>query len=456
VLALCHGLDPITKITASARQLVFRASEAGWTGPPYDPFQLAEIQNIKVIARQDIPEARTISSSDGRYIIEFNPNRPRHRINYSICHELAHTFFPDCAARVRHRLSHNDMTSDDWQLEMLCNIAAAELVMPIGSFPSIGQEELSIDAVLGLRKQYEVSVDAVLLRAIHLTSTESVAFSASVHKHGTEPRYVVDFAVPSRSWSGSRLYSGSPVPKNSVATKCIAIGYTAKAIEPWPRGLGNVRVECVGLPPYPGQTLPRVAGIIMPEQPLRDSTPRITYLRGDATSPHGETGSKLIVQIVSDKALTWGAGFALAARRKWPRAQDSFKKWALTRSSLKLGNVHSTDVDDDVLLLSMVAQHGYGPSPSPRIRYAALERCLIQVRDLAHGRKASVHMPRIGAGQARGIWAIISEMIDEVLCRAGIAVFVYDLPNSTATAEQQQSIFDQLMDVEDSQCRNRL
>jgi hypothetical protein len=43
-----------------------------------------------------------------------------------------------------------------------------------------------------------------------------------------------------------------------------------------------------------------------------------------------------------------------------------------------------------------------------------------------------------------------------VLCRAGIAVFVYDLPNSTATAEQQQSIFDQLMDVEDSQCRNRL
>ena len=41
---------------------------------------------------------------------------------------------------------------------------------------------------------------------------------------------------------------------------------------------------------------------------------------------------------------------------------------------------------------------------------------------------ATVHMPRIGCGEAGGDWNIVSEMIDEALCRESIPVTVYDLP----------------------------
>jgi hypothetical protein len=37
-------------------------------------------------------------------------------------------------------------------------------------------------------------------------------------------------------------------------------------------------------------------------------------------------------------------------------------------------------------------------------------------------------MPRIGAGEAGGDWRIISEIIDETLCKQNIPVTVYDLP----------------------------
>ena len=87
--------------------------------PPYDPFALAEHLKIPVVARQDIPEARTVPSKQG-FLIEFNPNRPRNRVKYSICHEIAHTCFPDCAERVRNRLTHEKMKGEDWQLETLC------------------------------------------------------------------------------------------------------------------------------------------------------------------------------------------------------------------------------------------------------------------------------------------------------------------------------------------------
>src|SRR5207245_1567973 len=38
---------------------------------------------------------------DGRIQIEFNPNKPKGRLRYSIAHELAHTLFPDRAEAVR-------------------------------------------------------------------------------------------------------------------------------------------------------------------------------------------------------------------------------------------------------------------------------------------------------------------------------------------------------------------
>lgn len=41
--------DPIHFVTESACDLVFRAIESGWQGPPFDPFQLANFAGLKVL-----------------------------------------------------------------------------------------------------------------------------------------------------------------------------------------------------------------------------------------------------------------------------------------------------------------------------------------------------------------------------------------------------------------------
>jgi hypothetical protein len=57
--------------------------------------------------------------------------------------------------------------------------------------------------------------------------------------------------------------------------------------------------------------------------------------------------------------------------------------------------------------------------------------------------KASVHMPRIGCGEAGGSWWIVSELIEETLLKHGVAVTVYDLPQK-AQKSDKFTLFEQL------------
>ena len=425
VRALAGDADPVQAITEKARALAMDAIQNGWSGPPYDPFGLAEYLKVTVIARQDIPDARTIPSRSG-FVIEFNPNRPRSRVKYSICHELAHTLFPDCADRIRNRITHRDAKGDDWQLETLCNIGAAELLMPIGTAPSLEGERLTIDSIIEARRQHEVSAEAVLLRALHLTAHQCCAFSASRRSApAAKEGYFLDYSISSRAWHAD-IRPGTALPENTVAAECISIGFTAKGNETWDN-VGSVRVECLGVPPYPNQIYPRVLGIIRPPKQVPNEVVEITYVRGDATRPRG-SGPRIVTQVVNDSAFTWGGGFSLAARTKWPTAQHAFRSWAEQRN-LRLGNVHLADVDENLAVVSMIAQHGFGPSPKPRIRYSALKKCLEYLGNLAAERDATVHMPKVGSGQAGGSWSIIRELIQDGVCARGVKVFVYELPD---------------------------
>lgn len=76
VIALAGDSDPIATIVGRARDVVLRALETGWSGPPYDPFALAESLRIKVQATQDVIDARTLSTGVSGFRIEFNPQSP--------------------------------------------------------------------------------------------------------------------------------------------------------------------------------------------------------------------------------------------------------------------------------------------------------------------------------------------------------------------------------------------
>jgi hypothetical protein len=331
------------------------------------------------------------------------------------------------------------MKGDDWQLEMLCNLAAADFAMPLGSMPQITEENLNIHAALDLRKQYQVSAEAMLQRLVKLTQQQCAFFCASLVTVGaSRSRYIVDYARPSRAWLAARLLAGTELPPDSVVTECTAIGFTAQGQEQWPT-LGTVNIECVGVTPYPNHTYPRVVGLLRQPHQVSGLLPPITYLKGDACEPRGK-GNRLLVQVVNDGALTWGAGFSLSVRKKWPFLQQSFRSWATTQRNLKLGNIHVASVDGNISLVSMVAQHGYGSSPTPRIRYLALQESLRKVGDIAVQRSAAVHMPRIGCGLAGGSWGVVSELIFDEICSRGVSVFVYDLPGKKPLGHPQAAL----------------
>jgi uncharacterized protein DUF955 len=439
VIKLAQKTDPVTTVLEKARTIVLEALQAGWAGPPFDILDLAKRRGIEVSPRGDVHDARTIPSPRGRALIEFNPNRPPRRVRFSVAHELAHTLFPDWDKRVRNRLTHEEMKGDDWQLEMLCNIAAAEMLMPIGSFKDLGSEDFSVYPLLELRKKYEVSAEAVFLRVAHLTEKPCVVFAASLDEKMTGARYHVDYALNSKGWK-VRIPSGLQLPRKSVVEECTAIGFTAKRKETWTSSLSDLQVECVGIPPYPNRRYPRVLGLLRPGRDVPDASSKIIFLRGDATKPRG-TGKQLVAHIVNDKTPNWGRGFGVAARTAWPSAQEHFREWvAENRESFKLGNICVSEMDESLGIVHMICQHGYGPSPSPRIRYTHLKTCLAKLSDVALRRKATIHMPRIGSGEAGGSWDIVSELLEDVLCSRGIETTVYDLPSGEIKESDQRTL----------------
>ncbi|MYB05046.1 MAG: ImmA/IrrE family metallo-endopeptidase [Gemmatimonadetes bacterium] len=437
VALLAGDSDPVDAITEKARRLVLDALDKGWRGPPFDPFLLADICGIEVVARAGVRDARTVPVGRGRrFRIEFNPTRPAARVRYSVAHEIAHTLFPDCSEHVRYRAARPELSGDEWQLEALCNVGAAELLMPLGSFPKLREESMTIERLVELRRTYAVSMEALLIRAVRVSAAPVVAFAASRIETGTdEGGYRVEYTIPSYS-STPTLPRGTIVSADSAVAECIGIGFTATRDERWPGWTTAHRVECVGIPPYPGSRYPRVAGVLRGTVSSR-TAPMLEYVRGDATEPRRLPA--IIVQVVNNKARTWGGkGFAVAVRSRWPAVHEDFRDWA-TRS-LRLGNVRLASAAERVFVASMVAQSGYGPSKSPRIRYAALRRTLGAVTQAALDRNATLHMPRIGAGEARGAWTIIEELIREECTLRGVSVTVYDLPGAPIPVPEQPSL----------------
>ena len=437
VLKFAAGRDPVQAVVQATRDVVLEAIDKGWSGPPFDPMKLAELRGLSISPRADIRDARTIPAGNRRFLIEYNPTRPIGRLRYSIAHEIAHTFFPDCGERVRNRAKAEPSDSaDEWQLEALCNIAAAEILMPIGSLDADELMTLDINRVSAVRKKFDVSTEAVLVRLAHLSEQPCAVFVASRWDGSREMgAYHFDYLIPTRSWTYA-FDRGMTLPAGAPAAECTAIGFTARGDIKFPSVAETLHMECIGISPYPGAVFPRVAGLLSSER--KGSSTRINYLQGNALEPRGN-GPHLLVHVVSDATSNWGGrGFAIALKTKWPQAQDEFRAWAASPKHRQLGQVHFCGVETGIEIASIVGQHGYGPATAPRLRYAALEAGLQSVMSRATVKRASVHMPRIGTGQAGGSWMMVRELIEATLLAANVPVTVYDLPEGRSTSDIRQ------------------
>jgi Zn-dependent peptidase ImmA (M78 family) len=243
--------DPVALIERKARELALRARDAGWEGPPFNPLAIAKLLNIPAEANADVIDARTISNEKGLRI-QFNPTQPRERVRFSIAHEVAHALFPDASDAPRHR-GGDRSDPDDWQLEMLCNLAAAEFVMPMGSLPP--RDGLPrIEELIKECRRFDVSVEAFLIRVTKVTNEPVIMFCASPTTGPTSlATYRIDYTVPSSTVPN--LYLVGRVIPGEVSYMGARLSATPTMPSKIGSGMKVLRSNALAFPAIPAQSI---------------------------------------------------------------------------------------------------------------------------------------------------------------------------------------------------------
>lgn len=450
VLAFAGNKDPMAAATDAARKLIEAARDSGMIAPPVDVVELAKRLGLELRPVNSITDA-AVAAVEGtkpttalsrmlpaqeRLTLVYNPSRPRGRLRFSIAHEIAHTLFADVAEVTRHRTPTGalpDAGHDAWELELLCNVIAAELLLPDEAVSGLLDIDTDIDFIMETRARWDVSTEALLRRLVAATSRGLTLVAAS-HR-GAPSSLTVEYAVGP---AADLMPRGSRLPLSVAEAAPLAVGQTSRMATELAGRLFTI--QAVGSPPYPGQSLARVLAILEPAPMASSSDPRFTFVTGDIADVDGTTGPVIITHVVSDSARAWSRrGVAAALARKWPTAAAAFRAWSIAApGNLTLGHVHHVDLADatgqQVTIASMVVQQGYGPGPTTRLQYDALAAALGAVADIAVRNGATVHMPRIGAGQAGGRWDLIEAAVADRLVERGVPVTVHTLPARTRGA----------------------
>jgi hypothetical protein len=171
--------DAYEAIRAKAKELI--DLHVATFGDPSLPICVDILASLRGIGRSDeapvhSPDAELVPDGQGGMTMRVNADRPETRQRFSVAHEISHTFFPEytskawCRTDARYRSRDNP---DDF-LEMLCDVGAAELLLPQ---PWFGRDAAIItDAagVISLASTYHASREAAIRRYAE-TSPESVA-----------------------------------------------------------------------------------------------------------------------------------------------------------------------------------------------------------------------------------------------------------------------------------------
>lgn len=271
------GGTPEEIIRKKSRRLVAEAKAMGWAGPPFDPLMLASIQGILSRETRELFSAEAqLTPIEGRQLLlEFNPDRSTGRRNFSISHEIAHTFFEDCYEIV-HQRKANPLTFDPQQeVEHLCQVGAAEILMPYEDFMTDAASlPLSLNSVQTLARRYGASREAAARRMLGVSGrTGALVFFSTRLKPSeirsgvaAEPKLRILYVVPSGDFS-IFLPPHKSAPNDSCICCAILPDEVVAGKESWDiQGFDSLFVEAMALP-IPlgaGPNTPCVMALVLP------------------------------------------------------------------------------------------------------------------------------------------------------------------------------------------------
>jgi hypothetical protein len=123
----------------------------------------------EIVVDPEIPSAGELRRIGTQFQIAVAQGMPPTRQRFTIAHELGHAFFestgPGCPR------------SGD-ELERICDLFAAELLMPQAAVRARFESVTGAEAIVGLVRDFGVSPAAAVRRANEVTKTHSIAVSA--------------------------------------------------------------------------------------------------------------------------------------------------------------------------------------------------------------------------------------------------------------------------------------
>jgi hypothetical protein len=167
--------------------------ETGVQGPPFDPFEYADRLGITVEERDDMGlDGMLECDAAGRFVIRLRKDVSKERKNFTLAHEIAHTFFYDVLTHPKSYRGHHDFDPEE---EHLCDIGASELLMPSSAFKQdlFCEEEITPVTLFRLAKLYQVSLKAVAVKVLGVTNN-----LACVAWKKKEAAIDVEWVCPSR------------------------------------------------------------------------------------------------------------------------------------------------------------------------------------------------------------------------------------------------------------------
>ncbi len=174
-----------TLIVERAKQLVNRLVEdRGHDKPPFLPEEFARLQGIKKIVKENLGETSAVllRVQDG-YVIKVNQKHHTVRQNFSCAHEIGHILLSELRLEsyihsIEYRVFNPSKTVEvrARARERLCDVAAAELLMPEFVFRKyLSSFGLSISSIEHLANVFKVSVEAAAMRIAEVSVEPCIA-----------------------------------------------------------------------------------------------------------------------------------------------------------------------------------------------------------------------------------------------------------------------------------------
>jgi Zn-dependent peptidase ImmA (M78 family) len=175
VLSLVHSgrepLDPRVEVIRRARELNERLRAFDRIENPRERLEiLASLADITVSPMAESPSAAQnraallFQNSSGQRHAYYDPTQSEGRVNFSIAHEIVHSFFPNSITGARFRSVHTDNSREATELERLCDLGASELLMPEDDFIAELGGGFGLNVVPNMATTFGSSYEATLFR----------------------------------------------------------------------------------------------------------------------------------------------------------------------------------------------------------------------------------------------------------------------------------------------------